>query len=77
MTGTATRTARGTRDACPVQGCHNTVAPHQQMCGRHWRLVPRELQQALTRAWARGAGAGTDLHRDAMAAAVQAAEGDS
>lgn len=70
---TPTRTARGTHE-CPVDACPRRVPDHQLMCARHWRLVPPDLQRRLYRAWDRGAGAGTDAHADAMAAAIHAAE---
>lgn len=59
---------------CPVGECPETVADHLLMCGRHWRLVPADIGRRLYRAWRGGAGAGTDEHTEAMAAAIAAVE---
>jgi hypothetical protein len=32
---------------CHAIGCHATVPPKLFACGRHWRMVPRDLQAAL------------------------------
>jgi hypothetical protein len=44
-------TGLGTRD-CPV-GCGRVVEPGKLMCLPCWREVPRDLQQAVNRSWAR------------------------
>lgn len=62
---------------CPIAGCSKRVPYHMLMCGRHWRLVPADLQRRLYRAWGRGAGAGTSEHADAMVACVHAVEANS
>jgi hypothetical protein len=59
---------------CPTAGCENQVAADQLVCLKHWRLVPRDLQRALCRAYAGGAGAFTDEHIDAMYACVDAVD---
>ena len=51
---------------CPASGCSRRVPDHMLMCGRHWRLVHPNLQRQLYAAWARGAGAGTAAHAEAM-----------
>jgi hypothetical protein len=57
--------------ACPIRGCGKRVPDYQLMCGRHWRLVHPNLQRRLYRAWARGAGAGSDEHAEAMRLCIE------
>jgi hypothetical protein len=35
------------RHTCHANGCNNSVPPRMLMCLRHWRMVPRPLQQAV------------------------------
>lgn len=32
---------------CHAEGCSKVVPPKLLMCLRHWRMVPRDLQQAV------------------------------
>lgn len=32
---------------CHARGCNKEVKPALLMCARHWRMVPRNLQQAV------------------------------
>lgn len=41
------------------------------MCRVHWSRVPKELQQALWRAYNHGRGIGTPAYREAREAAIQ------
>lgn len=59
---------------CPIGECQERIPIARLMCPRHWRLVPPSLKRALRRAWRTGQGAGTDAHRRAMAACVEAAQ---
>lgn len=62
---------------CPVDGCRVTTVPsYQLMCPRHWRMVPRDQQRELYGSWNRGLGAGTERHRAAMAACINAVEAE-
>lgn len=36
---------------CHARGCARPVPAQILMCAFHWRLVPRELQQLVTRHW--------------------------
>ena len=57
---------------CPAGSCPARVADHMLMCRPHWFMVPRILQNDVWTAWDNGAGAGTDEHHAAIAAAVTA-----
>lgn len=59
---------------CPVGACSSQVPDHMLMCGRHWRLVSSNLQSRLYRAWARGRGAGSDEHAEAMRLCIEEVE---
>jgi len=39
---------------CHATGCREKVHPERLMCIRHWRLVPRALQDAVYRTYRRG-----------------------
>lgn len=39
-------------------------------CKTHWFSIPKPLRDAVTRAWNRGKGAGTDAHHAAITRAV-------
>jgi endonuclease I len=39
---------------CPIDRCNHSLPQHLLMCSRHWRLVPRQLQQKVYAAWNRG-----------------------
>lgn len=36
---------------CPALGCTASLPRAKLLCGRHWRLVPRELQQQVNGLW--------------------------
>lgn len=36
-----------TRHTCHATGCTTVVPPAKFMCLRHWRMVPRKMQQAI------------------------------
>ena len=35
------------RHTCHAHGCDTPVAPRLFMCGRHWRMVPKKMQNEL------------------------------
>lgn len=39
---------------CHAHGCAVPVPPKMLMCGRHWRMVPREIQLQVWRAYVPG-----------------------
>ena len=39
---------------CHALNCETNVPPRMHMCGRHWRMVPRRLQDALWANYRRG-----------------------
>jgi hypothetical protein len=56
---------------CPGPAC-DTLVPYEQLaCPRHWYQVPLALRRAVSRAWRRGAGAGSPDHTAAIIAAVR------
>jgi hypothetical protein len=57
---------------CPAEGCNAHVTDSMLACGRHWRLVPQDLQRRVYRAWRCGTGAGTAAHIAAITDAVAA-----
>jgi hypothetical protein len=61
---------------CPGPRCTVLVPFEMLMCGRHWRSVPRTLQNRVLTAWDGGRGFGTDAHIAAREAAVRAIGGD-
>jgi hypothetical protein len=66
-------TAREGYHVCPADGCEQQVPDEKLLCWTDWRRVPADLQQALYAAYARGRGAGTGEHRQAVVACVTAA----
>jgi hypothetical protein len=42
------------RHACHAVGCDVAVPPKMLFCLRHWRMVPRELQRRVWRAYVPG-----------------------
>jgi hypothetical protein len=65
---------------CHAIGCHEVVPPRMLMCGRHWRMVPFTLQQAVWKNYRRGqevdknpSAAYLEVAREAISA-VQAKE---
>lgn len=59
--------------ACPGPGCDVTDVPDRRlMCQAHWYAVPYPLRVAVLRAYAGGAGVGTDQLTDAQLAAIGA-----
>ena len=32
---------------CHAQGCMTAVPPRMFMCGRHWRMVPKPMRDAI------------------------------
>lgn len=57
---------------CPATGCGVHMPTSLLMCRQHWALVPKPLQRAVYTAWAGGKGAGSEGHRQAIDAAIQA-----
>lgn len=39
---------------CHALNCDTSVPPRMHMCARHWRMVPKPLQQALWANYRRG-----------------------
>lgn len=33
--------------SCPVKDCKRSVPDHHLMCGRHWRLVPEDVNKRV------------------------------
>ncbi|MFZ5621142.1 MAG: hypothetical protein ACOY5W_08995 [Pseudomonadota bacterium] len=33
--------------ACRAHGCCSQIPPELLLCGRHWKMVPKELKRAL------------------------------
>lgn len=60
---------------CPVRPCDVAALPNSLlMCKPHWRLVPRPIQNAVTRAYAGGRGLGTGELVQAQDMAIRAVE---
>ena len=60
---------------CHARGCTTTVPPRLLMCRRHWRMVPRPLQDAVWDAYAPGQERRKDpspAYLDAARAAIDA-----
>lgn len=58
---------------CPIKGCNNQVDHEKLMCPGHWSLVPKELGNALYRAWAArkaNPDSGAGVHIAAMTACI-------
>ncbi len=63
------------RHQCAASGCNVSLDPARLMCGSHWRLLPRGLQDKIYRAYRhrmRGEAGAEEEHlalcREAMAA---------
>lgn len=43
------------KSTCCVPGCPrwSRKFPHEWLCGRHWKMVPRRYRRALNKVWAR------------------------
>ncbi len=54
---------------CIADDCSRMVPHGMAMCGRHWRLVPSDIQRAVYREFAAAKGQVTQGHMDALAAA--------
>ena len=54
---------------CHARRCKTTVAPARLMCPTHWRMVPREMQQAVWAAYVPGQERRKDPSRAYIAAA--------
>lgn len=39
---------------CHARGCETVVPPRLLMCLKHWRMVPRDMQTAVWRAYRPG-----------------------
>jgi hypothetical protein len=62
---------------CHAKGCKTPVPPRLLMCGKHWRLVPRPLQQAVWRHYRPGQEVDkepTGAYLDAAQMAIEAVE---
>lgn len=60
---------------CHATGCARLVPPRLLMCGRHWKMVPRPLQQRVWFAYVEGQELRrdpTDAYLEAVRAAVEA-----
>ena len=44
----------GERHICHAKGCRIVVPPSKFMCLRHWRMVPKKLQDAIWAAYVPG-----------------------
>lgn len=66
--GAPTMTSHG----CPAGHCILIVDDRFLMCGDHWAMVPRPLQQAVYRAYDHGRGLGTGELLAAQTAAIDA-----
>jgi hypothetical protein len=54
---------------CPVNGCEAQLPREILMCAPHWRMVPRDLQNAVNAAWR---ASSAEAYLKARAAAVSA-----
>lgn len=59
---------------CHARGCSARVPPELLMCGRHWRMVPRDLQRAVWRHYRKGQCDDKEVTRAWLAAADAAIE---
>jgi hypothetical protein len=57
---------------CPARGCDTVVDDSKLMCRADWYRVPRPLRTAVTRAYAGGAGLGSEALRHAQDLAIRA-----
>jgi hypothetical protein len=64
-------TAASLLHQCPRTGCTAWIGEDDVACDTHWPQVPRQLRRAVWRTMCR-AGAGSDEHTAAVAAAVAA-----
>jgi hypothetical protein len=55
---------------CPGPGCSIPVNDDKLACRAHWFQVPMRVRNRVYSAWARGAGAGSAEHREAMIQAI-------
>lgn len=55
-----------TNKPCPVPGCTTVIHKDNDMCFRHWRMVPEPLQNDVR------VNRGTELYTVALQVAVQA-----
>ena len=58
--------------ACPVAGCERKIRRDQVLCLKHWRKVPRPLQEAVWRGYRDDPGGA--YHLRAVREAVEAAQ---
>lgn len=61
--------------ACHAIGCNVQVPPRMLMCAKHWRMVPRDLQDAVWATYVEGQEIRkdpTDAYMDAQTNAVSA-----
>jgi hypothetical protein len=42
------------RHLCHAKGCSTPCPPNKLMCGRHWRMVPKNIQYAVYRQYRPG-----------------------
>jgi hypothetical protein len=59
---------------CRADECSEQVEAKHAMCLRHWRMVPKDLQRALYRAYRIGTDSAYTLALNAAIAAVAARE---
>lgn len=60
-------------NSCPVKDCTAKAKPGHLMCLAHWHNVPRKLQIAVNKTWARYRYE-PEAYREARAEAIRAAE---
>lgn len=54
---------------CPITGCQDSRGRDQLMCEAHWRLVPKDMRDAIIDAYPKGVI--SEEYRIAMQAAVK------
>jgi len=63
---------RSTGYACPRKDCTETRAPDQVLCRRCWFSVPKAIRDTVWREFRKAPG--SDAHRQAVVAAIAAAD---
>lgn len=63
-----------TNHECHATGCRNIVPPKFLMCGRHWRMVPREVQLLVWKHYRPGQEIDKKPTREYLAAMKSAVE---
>lgn len=63
------------KHTCHASNCTAPVPPSLLMCPKHWRMVPNEIQQLVTRYYVKGQERGGVKIRKGWFASVRAAIG--